>query len=303
MLHNPRSHPLRSPFRTTVPTAACEQRGAKPAARAWASGLTALSLAALLSGCGGLTAEETAKVTEETRSGLRIVRRVATVLDFLHLLPKDACGDPKQHFATTLLPNLEASVGCALLSRTAEDEQDVVRVDFPAEGCSHRGRTLTGTLVFAFNAGEDRTDLSLDFNELLIDGRAIPARGGYGTCGDAQSYWADVAGTLPQSGERHYVAGGTFMQVAGLPIIGGEQASLDAAGLMTTDKGASRLKVSGLVLMLFKQPIPRSGVLEIELSDGRHIYAHVQNEQLDENLIHVEVQLDDKEPVRLKVGL
>ena len=293
----------RSPFRTAVPTQACGRQGAKSAARAAVSGVIALSFAALLSGCGGLTAEETAKVTEETRSGLRIVKRVATVLDFLHLLPKEACGDPKQHFATTILPELEAAVGCALVTRTAEDEQDVIRVSFPEEGCSHRGRELTGELLFAFNAGEDRTDLALDFNELLIDGKAIPARGGYSTCGDAQSYWADVAGTLPQSQDRHYVAGGTFKQVAGLPIIGGDQASLDAAGLMTTTKGASRLKVSGLVMMLLKQPIPRRGELEIELEDGRHIYASVQNEQLDEDLIDVQVQLDDKEPVRLKVGL
>lgn len=261
-------------------------------------------LALLSSGCGGgMTSEEMARVTEETRSGLRIARRVATVLDFLHLLPKEACGEPEQSFATKIVPELERALGCAVVARTSESEQDVVRLSFPEQGCSYRGRAVTGTLVVAFNGGEDRTDLVLDFHELAFDGKLIPARGGYSECGDAQSYWADVAGELPQSQSRRYAVAGRFKQVDGLPIVGGDQASLDSSGVMATGDGTNRLRIAGLVLMLFKYPVPRHGELEIDLEDGRFIRARVQNESLDENLVEVEASIDDKPPVTMKVAL
>jgi hypothetical protein len=312
--HRHTSSPLRNLLRSAVGTAGWPPPDAKGASRAPPSRLTALSrlgtVTALVAGvstgtgCGGeLTTQEVARVTEETRSALRVARRIATVLDFLHLLPTDACGEPEQHFVSRIVPDLEQAFGCTVVTRTSEDAVDVVRLSFPDQGCTYRGRTLQGTLLFTFNAGEDRKDLVLDFNEVLIDGKVIPARGGYGECGDSQTYWADVAGKLPQSEDRRYVAGGKFKQVDGFPIVGGNQASLDAAGLMITGTGTSRLRVAGLVLMLFKKPIPRRGELEIDLEDGRFIRAKVQNEDLEEDLIDVEVQLDDKAPLALKVAL
>ena len=264
----------------------------------------AVALSLTSTGCGGdLTSAELARVTEETRSGIRVARRVATVLDFLHLLPKEACGEPERHFAPKIVPDFEKAFGCTLLAKTGEETADTVRLELPNEGCTFHGRQLQGALLVSFNGGEDRKDLVLDFNELLIDGRIIPARGGYGECGDAQSFWADAAGTLPQSEDRRYVAGGKFKQLEGIPLIGGEQASLDASGLMTTADGTGKLRVKGLVLMLFKKPIPRRGELEIELEDGRFISAKVQNESLDEELIDVEVKLDDRAPVQLQLAL
>ena len=280
------------------------QRAAKRRSQAAGSYLIPLSLVLLVSGCGGeMTAEELARTTEETRSGLRIARRAAVVLDFLHLLPSDSCGEPEQQLVSRIIPAIEQSLGCAVVTRTAEGPDDVTRVSFPDEGCTLRGRHVTGTLSFSFSTGEDRKDFTVDLNEVQFDGTALSARGGYGECGDSQRYWADLSGQLPYSEDRRYLVTGSFEQMSGLPIVGGDQASLDVTGIMTTPTGSHRLRISGLVMMLFKTPIPRRGELEIELEDGRHIHARVQNEDLSEELLNVEVQLDDKAPATLRTSL
>lgn len=219
--------------------------------------------------------------------------RVHAVLEMLGLIPRYECGEPRATFAGKLPDRLRTSFTGSVVSLDATDPaSDKVSLAFPASGTTVHGLKLTGNLLVKTSGGTDRFTLELDARNAQVNGRALQALGGYGTCGDSTSYWADSEG--PLSAAARHVLKAQVGKKSGLPVIGKTNLLINAEGKVTSGG-----KDDGLVLTAVDYEVgkvlPKSGSILITTSSGRRIHATFSD---DTPLLNqVKVKVDDKSAV------
>ncbi len=260
-----------------------------------------LGVVGALFGCGGATPtkEEVADAKGRVQAAVEAADQARDALELLGILPVYECGEPRATFVGKAVDKVKVDVVCA----TAQTESlgaaaDGVRVTFPSDGCEVKGRKLTGHALFRYSGGESRMDLEVDFRELLIDGKPLQAKGGYGTCGDEKRYWALAEGSLPSKVDQTFKVDGRVAKRDGLPVIGGTTLILDGPGEVTHAAGTDRATFTELVYEVGEY-LPKEGTLLVETSSGRRVRATFKSTLW--RLGEAEITIDDGEPTKVPI--
>ncbi len=264
------------------------------------------ALAALASLCLGLAGCTTDPVTENVPSKSEIddakarvglssdaLGRVHALLEILGIIPKYECGEPRAAFAGKLPDRLRSGfAGSAVTLDASDPSADRISLAFPASGTSVRGLRFTGDFLIKTSGGTDRFTLEVDARNAQVNGKALQALGGYGTCGDSTSYWADSEGPLASAAS--YVLKAKVGKKSGLPVIGKTNLLIDAAGTVTRGGNDDGLVLTGVDYEAGKA-LPNSGTVLIATSSGHRIQATFSD---DTPLIgQVKVKVDGKSAV------
>jgi hypothetical protein len=143
--------------------------------------------------------EEVDDAKARVEAAMESADQVRTALELLGILPTYTCGEPRRTFVGQAVDKAQADYGC--VTATTEvigTTGDAVLLSYSGTECKVRDHVVSGSSSFNYNGGEDRLDLEADFRQTKVDGNALQAKAGYGTCADEKRYWGLAEGTLPK---------------------------------------------------------------------------------------------------------
>ena len=258
----------------------------------------ALTALLLLAACGREppTQAQLEAARAQVESAMHAADRARSGLELLGLLPVYTCGEARRLFMGRALEAARAEVACARAEVQALDEStDALVLALPEEGCAVRGHTVRGQAVFSFRGGEDRFEVFADVRDLEVDGEALHAKVGYGTCGDETRYWAEAEGPLAHLPGHGYRIDAQVRRQGGLPLIGGTTLVLDGPGELRRPEGsADRVALTALHYELGHY-LPSEGSVQLDTADGHRVVATFTTRLW--RLGEVELEVDDHEPV------
>lgn len=264
--------------------------------------IACLALAALATtACGDNlpTKEEIDDATARVERLAASTHQVRGALELLGLMPVYTCGEPRRSFLNHAVEGLSSTVACATARVEAVDAvTDAVVVSFPSSGCDVHGLRFTGRAVLAYRGGEDLMEMSADLRELAVDGRALQAKVGYGTCSDETRLFADVEGQVPGREEHTFHINSSVGKRDGLPIIGGTTLVFDGPGELTGPNGTDRITLTSLLYEVGNY-LPKEGTALVETANGHRLNLAFQ--PVLWRVGKVEVTVDDKDPVTVPV--
>ncbi|MBI5547908.1 MAG: hypothetical protein HY901_28840 [Deltaproteobacteria bacterium] len=235
-------------------------------------------------------------------NAVRAADAARTALELLGLLPTYECGEPRRTFVGRIVPQVHVDLPCATASTFAVDsDADAVVLTFSGAECTARGHTLAGKLTFRYSGGEDRMDVAVDFSEATIDGQALPATAGYGTCGDEKRVWAKAEGDLPELSSLprlHLKIDALVALREGLPIIGGTDVVVDATGVLSRDSKTDQLTMAKVKYGLGEY-LPEEGTVTVATADGHRIV--ITFTPVLWKLGQATVVIDGKDPVTIPI--
>ena len=267
-----------------------------------------LSLALLLSVASLTGCSETRDKVDDARaaadgalavtkvpSALELLDLARTAFDLLDLAPTYTCGEPRGTFAGKVADGMVLRYPCITASLAADATADVLTATLPAAGCRVRGHRVSGAGAFSFSGGEERLPLAADLRALAVDGRPLQTEVGYGTCGDATSYWARTDGTLPNHPEKATHLDLHVAMKDGLPLIGDTDVTIDGAGTITEGGATDSLTAIAIEYRLGAL-YPSAGTLVITTATGHTVTVTFSTEACDTS---ARVVVDDHPPITL----
>ncbi|MDY7229087.1 hypothetical protein [Hyalangium rubrum] len=263
--------------------------------------LTLTLLTTLATACGD--SAPTQEEIDEARSHVEVALTAATqarsALELLGLLPVYTCGEPRRSFVAQAADGFDAQVGCIRAGTESLDATtDAVVLSFGETGCEVRKHTVSGQTAFKYSGGEDRMEVKADLRQLVVDGHALQAEVGYGTCGDESRYFALAQGAVPTQPDYTYKVDGQVGQRDGLPLIGGTSLVLNGPGELTGPSGTHRLTLTELMYELGEYA-PKEGEALLETAEGRTVKATFRPALW--RLGKMELVIDEREPVTVPI--
>lgn len=234
-----------------------------------------LTLTLLAAACGesAPTKEEIDEARAQVEIALSGASQARTALELLGILPVYTCGEPRRSFVAQAAESAHAQVGCITASTESLDATtDAVVLSFAEGSCKVREHTLTGQTAFKYSGGEDRMEVKADLRQLQVDGVALQAEVGYGTCGDEARFFALAQGTVPRWSDYSYKVDGQVGKRDGLPLIGGTSLVFNGPGELTGPSGTNRLTFTELLYELGEYA-PKEGEALLETAEGRTVKA------------------------------
>lgn len=259
------------------------------------------TLTALATACGASppTQEEIDDARAKIGVAMIAAAQARAALELLGILPVYTCGESRRTFVGKAAESVQAQVGCVTVSTEAVDAAtDAVVLSFPEGSCEVREHTVSGQTAFKYSGGEDRMEVKADLRQLRVDGYALPAEVGYGTCGDESRYFALAEGPLPKNPEYTYKVDGRVGKRDGLPVIGGTSLVLNGPGELGGPEGTSRLTFTELEYEIGEYA-PKEGEVLVETAEGRRVKAVFKNTLW--RLGKMEVTIDDRDPVTVPI--
>lgn len=222
--------------------------------------------------------------------------RLHAALEFLGIIPVYTCGEPRSNFAGRLPEGLKTGFAGAAISLDATDPaMDRVSIVFPAAGSPVRGFKVTGSLLINTSGGQDHFSLEIDARNAQVDGKAVQSLGGYGTCGDSTSYWADSEGPLG-GGDATYLFKAVVGKKSGVPVIGNTTLLVNATGSVTRGGKVDRVTLTSVDYEVGRI-LPRSGTILIVTSNNHRISATFSDDTPIAG--QVKVKVDSKSTVTI----
>jgi hypothetical protein len=263
--------------------------------------LAPLCLAVLATACGveAPSQEEVDAARATVERAVAASHQARGALEALGLLPVYTCGEPRRSFVGRAAEGVQARYACATATVEPRDAQaDTVVVTFAEGGCDIHGLRFTGQVAFLYTGGEDLMEVHADLRGLAVDGHAVQAQVGYGTCGDETRLFADVAGSVPGRETHTFRVNARVGMRSGLPVIGGSELVLDGPGELTGPEGTDRLTLTSLLYDVGAY-LPKEGTAVLETADGHRVEAHFQ--EVLWRVGKVELTIDGKEPVTVPI--
>ncbi|MHB8874497.1 MAG: hypothetical protein ACYC8T_12485 [Myxococcaceae bacterium] len=235
----------------------------------------ALMLLPLLCACGApqLTTPSEQEVEDakaRVQQSLDSAQQARTALELLGILPTYGCGESRAIFIGKAVANLQLRLGCVTVTTEAQTDSDVAVVSFADAGCKVGEHSVKGKATFRYSGGEDRLDLEADFREVVVNGKPLGAKVGYGTCGDEKRYWAYVEGELPTQPPIGFLVDVRVGKRDGLPIIGSTTLILDGTLELRQTVGTDKVTMTALTYEVGEYG-PQEGTLLVETSSGHRI--------------------------------
>ncbi len=260
-----------------------------------------LALVVLATACGREppTQEEIDDAKTRVDLAIHAANQARIALELLGILPVYTCDEPRRTFVGRAAEGVSVKTACVTATAVARDESsDAVVFSFPDTPCSVSGHTVSGHTDFIYQGGEDRMDLTADFNELLVDGKVLQAKVGYGTCGDEERFWTEAAGALPGRPGNPYRVDGRVGLRGGVPIFGGTSLVFDGPGQVSGPLGTDRVTFTALEYEV-GEVLPKKGEALIETAGGHQM--KVTFSEVLWRVGKVEVEIDDKAPVTVPI--
>ena len=260
-----------------------------------------LALLVLATGCDREppTTEEIDDARIRVDLAVRAAHQARMALELLGLLPVYTCGEERRTFVGKAAEGAQAKVACVVASTEAQgDTADAVILSFPDNNCSVRGHTVSGQAAFVYNGGKDRMDLIADLRNVRVDGDALEAKVGYGTCSDEKRFYAEAMGALPGRSGNTYAVNARVGSRDGLPLIGGTTLVFDGPGEVSGPLGTDRVTFTGLEYEVGEY-LPREGEALVETAKGHRV--RVNFSPVLWRVGKVEVEIDDKAPVTVPI--
>ena len=255
----------------------------------------------LATACGGQepTKAEIDAARARVEQAVGAVAQARSALELLGVLPVYECGEPRRTFVGRASESVQARVACVTVSTESVDAAtDAVVLTFSEAGCTARGHGVSGQGRFDYSGGEERMALSADLRELEVDGKALQALVGYGTCGDESSAWVRADGALPAQGGHTFHVDGHVAKREGLPLIGGTELRLDGTGSLVSPAGTDTLTLTG-VLYELGGLAPKEGEVLVESAEGGRVKATFRPGLWRAG--KMELVIDDGEPVTVPI--
>lgn len=255
----------------------------------------------LATACGGRepTREEIEAARARVEQAAKAAARARSALELLGVLPVYECGEPRRTFVGHASESVQAQVACVTVTSEAVDAStDAVVLAFSEAGCTARGHGVSGQGRFHYSGGEERMALSADLRELKVDGSALQAQVGYGTCGDESSAWVRAEGALPGADGHTFRVDGRVAKREGLPLIGGTELRMDGTGALTSAAGTDTLTLTG-VLYELGDFAPKEGEVIVESAEGGRVKATFRPGLWRTG--KMELVIDDSEPVTVPI--
>jgi len=255
----------------------------------------------LASACGGQepTKAEIDAARARVEQAVRAATQARSALELLGVLPVYECGEPRRTFVGRASESVQAQVACVTVTtETVDATTDAVVLAFSEGGCSARGHDISGPASFHYSGGEERMALSADLQELKVDGKALQALVGYGTCGDESSAWVRAEGALPGQDGHTFRVDGRVAKRDGLPLIGGTELRLDGTGALSSPAGTDTLTLTG-VLYELGGLAPKEGEVLVESAEGGRVKATFRPGLWRAG--KMELVIDDGEPVTVPI--
>jgi hypothetical protein len=241
------------------------------------------------------TTEQVEDAKARVELAMAAAHQARVALELLGIFPVYTCGESRRTFVGKVSHDLQAQVPCLTVTTEAlTDTSDLVRLSFPAGGCTVRGHTVSGQVDFVYSGGEDRMALSAGLHGLQVDGQSLQATVGYGTCGDEKQYWAKANGGLPNHSGYTYTVNGSVAVREGLPIIGGTTLLLDGPASVSGPEGKDTVTLTALRYELGEY-LPEEGKLLVETATGHRVQANFQPWLW--RVGKVELEIDDRAPI------
>ncbi|PTL79332.1 hypothetical protein [Vitiosangium sp. GDMCC 1.1324] len=260
-----------------------------------------LALVILATACGREppTKEEIEDAKSRVDLAVHAAHQARVALELLGILPVYTCGEARRTFVGRVTEGAQVKVACITATTEAlDDTTDAVVLSFPEGQCSVNGHTVSGQSAFRYQGGEDRMDVFADLRGLKVDGQALQAKVGYGTCGDEKRFWAEAAGDLPDRAGSSYRVDGRVGLREGLPLIGGTTLVFDGPAEVSGPLGTDRITFTGLQYEV-GEFLPAKGEALIETARGHRVSVHFS--EVLWRLGKVEVEIDDKAPVTVPI--
>ena len=260
-----------------------------------------LTLVILATACGREppTQEEIDDAKSRVDLAVHAAHQARIALEMLGVAPVYTCGEPRRTFVGRVAEGVRAKVACVTATIEARDDStDAVVLSFPDTQCSVNGHTLSGQSAFIYQGGEERMDLFADLRELKVDGHALQAKVGYGTCGDEKRFWAEAAGTLPDRAGSNYRVDGRVGLREGVPLFGSSSLVFDGPGEVSGPQGTDRVTFTGLEYEV-GEFLPKKGQALIETARGHRV--KVAFSEVLWRVGKVEVEIDGKAPVTVPI--
>jgi hypothetical protein len=231
-------------------------------------------------------------------SALELLDLARTAFDLLDLAPTYTCGEPRGTFAGKVADGMVLRYPCITASLAAGAAADVLTATLPDSGCRLRGHRVSGAGAFSFSGGEDRLELAADLRALAVDGRPLQTEVGYGTCGDATTYWARTDGTLPRHPEKATHLDLHVTMKDGLPLIGDTDVTIDGTGTLT-EAGATDALTAIAIAYRLGELNPTAGTLVITTANGHTVTVTFFTEACDTS---ARVVVDDHPAITIPLG-
>lgn len=261
--------------------------------------LTLLPL--LATACGGWepTQEEIDAARLRVEQAASAMSRARAAMELLGVMPVYECGEPRRTFVGRATESVHAQVACiTATSEPVDASTDAVVLTFSEAGCSVRGHGVSGQVRFLYSGGESRMELSADLRGLRVDGHALQAQVGYGTCGDESSAWVRVEGALPGKPGHSLLVDAHMAKRDGLPWVGSTELRLDGVGALSGPEGTDSVTVTGLLYEL-GDLAPKEGEVLVESAEGSRVRATFRPGLW--RLGKMELVIDDSDPVTVPI--
>jgi hypothetical protein len=241
--------------------------------RAALPGLAPLAALLAAGACGGaedLPDQATVEAAKaEIEADLAALEQARWALELLGILPSYECTAARSEFVAAASAEIPTEIGCAAVSTAVVDgTTDQLTIAFGDPGCAAVGHQVSGTLVVSVTGGTDSFALELDARQLVVDGIAVQALAGYGTCGDETSYWVAADGTVPGVAGTTFAIDASVAKRDGIPVIGGTTLILDGTGALTTGARTVTVTATGLAYQT-GDLLPEAGRLVIQTPEHR----------------------------------
>lgn len=239
------------------------------------------------------TSIELSEAKSLVQLGLDASQSVHAALDLLGIIPEYTCTDSRGDFINSVVPELQAQFGCALVTTSSQATSDSITLTFPQGGCDIGAHTVSGVLVFTYSGDIDQMDLVLDAQQLIVDGDALQVSGGYSTCGDQQSFFVSAQGSLPGQSGATYSIDASITKQDGFPIFGSPTLIFDGTGSLTTQSGTNQLTLDQ-VEYTPGDVLPESGVITFQTATGHTIVAEIETSSILTQSIRVSIDGRDE---------
>ncbi len=230
-------------------------------------------------------------------SALSAAGHAPRLFELLGLMPSYTCGQPRSVDLARLAADARLALPCAEVTLVGEAEADALVFTFEPE-CSFREHTLTGRAVFRLSAGDERFDVTGDFQETLVDGEPVMLSGGYGECGDEKRYWVRGERALQTSGTERFSLDVHLAHRDGLPLIGQSTWLLTGPAELIYPHSRDAIRFETLEYELGKV-LPEQGSLTIETASGTRLKASFTRGWW--RLGEATIQINDDDPVTVPV--
>ena len=260
-----------------------------------------LALVILATACGREppTQEEISDAKSRVDLAIHAAHQARLALELLGILPVYTCGEPRRTFVGRAAEGVRVKVPCVTAAAEALNEStDRVWFSFPETQCSLNGHTVSGQTAFVYTGGEERMELTADLSGLRVDGHALQARVGYGTCGDEKRFWTEASGALPGRPGSTYRVDGRVGLREGAPLFGSTSLVFDGPGEVSGPLGRDRVTFTGLEYEV-GEFLPKKGQALIETARGHRV--KVDFSEVLWRVGKVEVEIDDKAPVTVPI--